>query len=80
MTRWIFAGLFLAVLAAVIIQGALGGTRVTERSITLAVVHGIFGQLVFAGMVAIAVCCSRSFVTAPAAGGGWPAAAGPRRG
>ncbi len=36
-----------AVLLAVIIQGTLGGLRVEKISLTLAIVHGAFGQLVF---------------------------------
>lgn len=41
----LMAGLFVLVL---IIQGILGGTRVTEDSLALAAVHGVFGQVVFA--------------------------------
>lgn len=58
-------------LAMVVIQGILGGLRVTGRftlstqpadtdpSVVLAIVHGVFGQVVFAALVALAVCRSR---------------------
>lgn len=36
-----------AVLLAVIVQGTLGGLRVDKVSLTLAIVHGAFGQFVF---------------------------------
>jgi cytochrome c oxidase assembly protein subunit 15 len=60
-------------LGMVIIQGILGGLRVTGRftfsarpedtdpSIILAIVHGVFGQLVFATLVALAVVRSRGW-------------------
>ena len=41
----VVAGVFIVLL---LIQGTLGGTRVTENSIALAAVHGVFGQVVFA--------------------------------
>ena len=43
----------------VIVQGILGGLRVTEKSIELAVVHGVTAQVFFALQVAIAVVCTR---------------------
>jgi cytochrome c oxidase assembly protein subunit 15 len=49
--RWLAA----AILGAVIVQGTLGGTRVTQDSVSLAIVHGVFGQIVFAAMVLVAV-------------------------
>jgi heme a synthase len=73
-------------LAMVVVQGILGGLRVTGRftlstnpadtdpKIVLAIIHGVFGQLVFAALVALAVCRNRGFidadrpVTAPGAG------------
>ncbi|MHC4991569.1 MAG: COX15/CtaA family protein, partial [Planctomycetota bacterium] len=58
--RWVVA-IGAAVLVAVIVQGALGGTRVLEESIVLAIAHGIFGQVVFAAMVALAVCTAPTF-------------------
>lgn len=60
-------------LAAVIFQGILGGLRVTGHftlstrpadtspSVLLAIVHGVFGQLVFGGLVALAVCRSAAW-------------------
>jgi cytochrome c oxidase assembly protein subunit 15 len=41
--RWLCVG----VLIAVIVQGTLGGLRVDQVSLTLAIVHGAFAQLVF---------------------------------
>jgi cytochrome c oxidase assembly protein subunit 15 len=58
-------------LAMVIVQGILGGLRVTGRftfsthpedtdpNTILAIVHGVFGQLVFAALVALAVVRTR---------------------
>lgn len=41
--------------ALVCLQGALGGIRVTEQSVGLAILHGILGQLTFALLVGIAL-------------------------
>jgi cytochrome c oxidase assembly protein subunit 15 len=61
----------------VIGQGIMGGLRVTGRfttsmspaetapNLTLALVHGVFGQLFFATMIALAVFCSRGWWEAP---------------
>ncbi len=46
-------------LVAVIIQGVMGGLRVTEVSTELAIVHGTFAQLFFALLVFIAASLSR---------------------
>jgi len=63
--------------AAVVIQGLLGGLRVTGRltfstapedmapSIGLAILHGVFGQLFLALMVVLAAANSRRWRTAP---------------
>ena len=51
-----------AVLLAVIGQGILGGTRVTEQSVPLAIAHGVFAQLIFAALVVVAMATSRSWV------------------
>jgi len=68
-----------AAVVAVILQGVLGGLRVTGNltlstsaedmapSIALAVVHGVFGQLFLALMVALAAATSVWWITAPAA-------------
>ena len=50
--------LAVAVLVLYIVQGVMGGLRVSEVSRTLAVIHGVFGQLVFACTVLVAVMCS----------------------
>jgi cytochrome c oxidase assembly protein subunit 15 len=46
--------LSVALLFMVIIQGIMGGLRVTEISTNLAIVHGVFGQLVFVTTVMVA--------------------------
>ncbi|MCC5830030.1 MAG: COX15/CtaA family protein [Phycisphaeraceae bacterium] len=51
-------GLAVAVLVMYIVQGLMGGFRVTENSTTLAVVHGVFGQVVLGGCVLMAVLAS----------------------
>jgi cytochrome c oxidase assembly protein subunit 15 len=56
--RW----LALGILGAVILQGVLGGTRVLGESIALAIAHGVFAQIVFASIVAIAVITSTAWV------------------
>ena len=71
--RGFVKGLVVGVLFGVIVQGILGGLRVTGRfttstspadtdpSLLLAAVHGVLGQLVFAGLVAIAVFTSTTW-------------------
>lgn len=66
-------GLALAALVLVIVQGILGGLRVTGRftlstspqdtspSLTLAVVHGVLGQVFLGIMVALAVVTTRAW-------------------
>jgi cytochrome c oxidase assembly protein subunit 15 len=49
--------------ALVIVQGILGGLRVTEKSIGLAVVHGVTAQVFFSLLVAIAVATTGSFTS-----------------
>jgi len=70
--RWV-RRLSLVLLAVVIVQGILGGLRVTggftwstspedmAPSTALAVVHGVLGQLFFGSMVALAVFVSRGW-------------------
>lgn len=48
----------LVALLLVIAQGVMGGLRVTETNIVLAVVHGITAQIFFATLVALAVFTS----------------------
>jgi len=43
----------------VAIQGVMGGLRVTENNVDLAVIHGFFAHVVLAGMVAVAVLLAR---------------------
>jgi cytochrome c oxidase assembly protein subunit 15 len=62
--RWLW-WLGVAIVLAVIVQGVLGGTRVTEKSVALAIPHGIFGQVILAAMVVVAVACSRAFAVTP---------------
>jgi cytochrome c oxidase assembly protein subunit 15 len=59
--RWIKA-LGVIALVVVIVQGILGGTRVTQVSTTLAAVHGCLGQAYFALMTALAVMTGRSWL------------------
>lgn len=47
------------VLAAYIYQGVMGGLRVTEKSIPLAVIHGVQGQLLFMLVVVLAGCLGK---------------------
>jgi cytochrome c oxidase assembly protein subunit 15 len=44
--RWVRWGT-IALLGAIIIQGVLGGLRVTEVNLELAMVHGVFAQVTF---------------------------------
>lgn len=55
--RWVRTLAWVAVVA-VVIQAILGGLRVTERSLTLAMSHGIFAQLFFSTLVALAAFTS----------------------
>ncbi len=64
--RWV-KRFSIAILGAVIVQGVLGGLRVTEISTGLAVVHGITGQIFFCMTASMALFCSRRWKTAPAA-------------
>ena len=50
---WIRNLAWVAVLA-VLVQGVLGGLRVTDRNLVLAMVHGILAQLFFSTLVALA--------------------------
>jgi cytochrome c oxidase assembly protein subunit 15 len=55
--RWIKVWAWMAV-PTVIVQGILGGVRVTDRNLALAMVHGVLAQIFFAGLVALAVVTS----------------------
>ncbi|HOB76418.1 MAG TPA: COX15/CtaA family protein [Phycisphaerae bacterium] len=48
-------------LAAVIVQGVMGGLRVTEKSLALAIVHGCFAQAFLCLTIALAVATSPRF-------------------
>jgi cytochrome c oxidase assembly protein subunit 15 len=54
---WIKLWAWLAV-PTVIVQGILGGIRVTDRNLALAMIHGVLAQIFFAGLVALAVFTS----------------------
>jgi cytochrome c oxidase assembly protein subunit 15 len=58
--RWL-KGLGVLAVVAVIIQGVLGGTRVTEVSTLLAAIHGCMGQAFFGLMVALCVLTGRGW-------------------
>ncbi len=60
--RWLAVG----VLVAVSIQGLLGGLRVTEVNLTLAIIHGCFAQAFFCLAAAMAVVTSRWWIERPA--------------
>lgn len=66
--RWM-KGLGVLALVAVIVQGVLGGTRVTQTSTLLAAVHGCVGQAFFGLMVALCVWTGSDWL-----GGAKPAA------
>ncbi|AMV36672.1 COX15/CtaA family protein [Planctomyces sp. SH-PL62] len=63
----------LAALVMVIVQGLLGGYRVTQNSTTWAAVHGCLGQVFFATTVALATFTGRDWLSdakpTPDAGG-----------
>ena len=58
--RWLGVG----VLAAVIIQGLIGGLRVTELDERFAIAHGIVAQLILCAAVLIAAATSRIWMRA----------------
>ncbi len=58
--RWM-RGVSLSIVLAVIVQGVLGGTRVTESSVVLAMVHGVTAQVIFATLVVTAMATSRAW-------------------
>jgi heme A synthase len=66
--RWL-RWLGVAALAAVVIQGALGGFRVQLNALfgrEMALVHGCFAQLVFALLASIALLTARAWWASPA--------------
>jgi len=60
--RWI-KGLGVLALVVVVVQGILGGTRVTQVSTLLAALHGCLGQAYFALTTALAVTTGRAWMT-----------------
>ncbi len=54
--------LALTTLGAIGVQGVLGGLRVTEISTTLAMVHGVWGQVCFCLACCVALFTSRSWL------------------
>lgn len=44
------------VLALVVVQGILGGFRVTEASLVLALIHGVAGQITLGASIALSMC------------------------
>jgi cytochrome c oxidase assembly protein subunit 15 len=54
-----------AALAMVIVQGVMGGLRVTELSLPLAMTHGVFAQLFFATLVVLGAMTSASWLQGP---------------
>lgn len=57
--RRLFAKIAAVTLFALVVaQGVMGGVRVTETSLALAIAHGVTGQLFFAGMCAMAAACT----------------------
>jgi cytochrome c oxidase assembly protein subunit 15 len=58
--RWMKA-LGVLALVVVIVQGLLGGTRVTQVSTVLAAVHGVLGQAFFGLMVVLCVLTGRGW-------------------
>lgn len=51
-------------LGGVIVQGVMGGLRVTELSVTLAILHGCFAQLFFCSTVCMVMFMSKDWTTA----------------
>jgi len=64
----------LSLVALVIVQGVIGGIRVTQQSAGLAILHGVVAQIFFAALVAQAAWLSASWSQVTPAGG-----PGPRR-
>lgn len=54
------------ILLAVIVQGILGGTRVTERHLGLAILHGVFAQVVLSAFAVLAAVMSTTWRAAVA--------------
>lgn len=57
-----------AILLAVCLQGLIGGIRVTQNSVLLAMIHGIVAQLIFAAACALAAMLSPRYVSSDTIG------------
>jgi cytochrome c oxidase assembly protein subunit 15 len=62
--RWV-KGFAWTIGFCILVQAILGGFRVTEKSVPLAIAHGIFAQLVFASMAALAAVAGNTFLLRP---------------
>ncbi len=65
--------LTVIMLGAVIVQGVMGGLRVTERSITLAIVHACFAPMFLCTTFCLVAVTSRTWINAPDLTGPAPA-------
>ncbi len=54
-----------ATLAAVVVQGLMGGFRVTELSLSLAIIHGCFAQVVLCLTIVLALATSGTWMKHP---------------
>jgi cytochrome c oxidase assembly protein subunit 15 len=63
--RWTVWALGVVILVMICVQGYMGGMRVTENSIALAVVHGINGQVIFALTVSLAMMLTHAWKRDP---------------
>lgn len=59
--KWI-RNVCIVVLTCVIIQGIIGGTRVTENSIPLAMAHGLFAACVFSLMATLTMITGKHWI------------------
>lgn len=66
--RWSVRIYALALLAAVIFQGVMGGLRVIENDAAKAAFHGVFAQVFFAGLAALVVLLSPTWRNVHAGG------------
>ena len=57
-----FFDLLMIALILVSVQGTLGGLRVIEESVPLAIIHGVLGQLTFATLASIAAVTSTTWL------------------
>ena len=56
-------GISLAVVLVVVAQGVLGGTRVTEASVPMGIIHGILAQVILATLLVIAAAVTAPWMT-----------------